>query len=242
MKKWISVLLCLVLLMMLPLAASAAQNYVVDEGALLTPEEAAELDARCRQFYSDCGMEIAVVTVNGLEGKTAMAYADDYFDAHYGENGILLLIAMADREWHISTCGSAIQAFTDGDLKKMEEGFLYFLQNGHYATAFHQFLSVAEDLREVDEGMDTGTALAISLGGGAIISLIVLLIMRSGMTTKRPQRSAGNYEVAGSYNLRKCQDLFLYSRTTKQEKPQENKSTTHTSSSGRSHGGRGGKF
>ena len=47
-----------------------------------------------------------------------------------------------------------------------------------------------------------------------------------------------------SYHLRTNQDLFLYSNISKRPKPKESSSgsSTHRSSSGRSHGGRGGSF
>ena len=52
---------------------------------------------------------------------------------------------------------------------------------------------------------------------------------------------AANYMKPGSMNLTMSRDLFLYSRITKTEKPKGD-SGTHTSSSGRTHGGRGGSF
>jgi len=245
MKKWIAGLLCLAFLFFLPLSADAASTYVVDEAGLLTSQEAAELEEACRRFKTTSGMDLVFLTVEGLNGIPAMVYADDYFDAHYGENGILLLIAMEEREWHISTCGTAIEAFAETDLMDMEDGIMKYLPDGKYSNAFHQFLSDAE-YYWCDEGVsDLEASLFIGIPAGAVIALIVLLILRGTMNTKRSQRSAGNYEVEGSYNLRRHQDLFLYSKVTKQPKPQQNSSSgsgTHTSSSGRSHGGRGGKF
>ena len=52
---------------------------------------------------------------------------------------------------------------------------------------------------------------------------------------------AANYVKPGSMNISVSRDLFLYSRITKTERPKES-SGTHTSSSGRTHGGRGGSF
>ena len=80
--------------------------------------------------------------------------------------------------------------------------------------------------------------------GGAVISGIILLFMRASMNTKNPQHNATNYETSGSYHLSQHQDLFLYSNISKRPKPQNNNSgsSTHRSSSGRTHGGHGGKF
>lgn len=247
MKKCLSVILCLLLLLSLPLAVSAANPYVVDDAGLLTAEEKTQLEERSARFYADTGMELVILTVNSLDGKTAMAYSDDYFDANYGKNGILLLIAMNEREWHISTAGTAIDAFNDVDLMGMEDGIMKYLPDGKYFKAFDRFLSDAEYYWNNEEVTDFEASLAIGIPVGFIIALIAILIMRGTMNTKKEQHSAGNYQVTGSFNLRKHQDLFLYSNITKTEKPKDTDnnssgSTVHTSSSGKSHGGRGGKF
>lgn len=247
MKKWISVTLCLLLLLALPLAVSADNPYVVDDAGLLTSAEIAQLEERSAQFYTDTGMELVILTVDSLDGKTVMAYADDYFDANYGENGILLLIAMQEREWHISTTGTAIEAFNDVDLMGMEDGIMKYLPEGKYFKAFDRFLSDAEYYWNNEEVTDFEASLVIGLPVGLVIALITILIMRGTMNTKNAQRAASEYQVDGSFNLRKHQDLFLYSRVTKTAKPKDTDSgssgsSVHTSSSGRSHGGRGGKF
>jgi len=245
-KRFFCLILCILLLGVLPLSASAAWPYVVDEAGLLTADEKNELLESCMQFQMDTGMELVYVTVNSLGGKSAMAYADDYFDQHYGENGILLLIAMDEREWHISTAGTAIEAFAEPDLMDMEDGLMKYLPDGRYADAFNQFLSDAQ-YYATDEGVsDFAASVLIALPIGAVIALIVLLIMRGMMNTKKPMHSAEDYLTEGTYRLTRSQDLFLYSNLTKTPRPQQNTSGsgsgTHRSSSGRSHGGRGGKF
>jgi uncharacterized protein len=245
MKRCFSLALCLLILLLLPVSASASSQYVIDEAHLLTEQEVMELDAGCRQFRETSNMDLVFLTVDTLGGIPAMVYADDYFDAHYAEDGILLLVAMEEREWHISTCGTAIEAFSDIDLSSMEDSLVSKLSNGKYFKAFQTFLSDAEYYWCNEEVSDLDAGLFFGVPSGAVIALIVLFIMRSNMNTKRSQRSAGNYEVEGSFNLRRHQDLFLYSKTSKKEIPKESDksdSTTHTSSSGRSHGGRGGKF
>ena len=47
--------------------------------------------------------------------------------------------------------------------------------------------------------------------------------------------------IAGSMNMAVSRDMFLYSKTIRTEKAKSN-SGTHTSSSGRTHGGSGGSF
>ncbi len=90
-----------------------------------------------------------------------------------------------------------------------------------------------------------------SLVCGLIVAAIVIWIMSRGMSTAKAQRNAQSYLATGSYDLHTKRDIFLYSRTTKTRKAESSSSTgarggggssTHRSSSGRSHGGRSGKF
>lgn len=84
---------------------------------------------------------------------------------------------------------------------------------------------------------------------GAIAGGIVLLILRSRMNTAKAQHGAQDYLTPGSYNLKRHQDIFLYSNVSRQRKAENNSSggrgggsSVHRSSSGRSHGGGRGRF
>lgn len=88
----------------------------------------------------------------------------------------------------------------------------------------------------------------ISLAIGSAAGGITLLVLRGQMNTARAQSDAQNYMIPGSYNLKRYQDIFLYSNVSRQRKPEHNSSgggggsSVHTSSSGRSHGGGRGGF
>ena len=90
----------------------------VDNAELLTPDERDALNNKLADISNAHQVEVAVVTVNSLDGKEVKEYADDFYDYNgygYGENddGILLLLAMDTRKWAITTYGSAIRTFTD---------------------------------------------------------------------------------------------------------------------------------
>lgn len=89
----------------------------------------------------------------------------------------------------------------------------------------------------------------ISLVIGAVVALVVILILCSQMNTAKPQSHAVDYLKRDTYHLHTCRDLFLYSHVSKTPRSQNNSSgsrgggsSVHRSSSGRSHGGRGGRF
>ena len=72
-----------------------------------------------------------------------------------------------------------------------------------------------------------------------LIALIVLLILRHNLNSARAQVGARNYMVAGSYDLLRCHDFYLYSHTTRVRKAEN---SSGGSRGGGSRSGRSGKF
>lgn len=255
MKRTFLFMLVLALVISVCCCAFAANQKVVDQVGLLNTSQALELSERAQALADTYQLDAAIVIVNTLGGKTAQAYADDYFDYNgYGvgedDSGVLLLIAMNEREWHVSTHAQGIDAVTYDEIGYLEEDMVDYLSNGDYYDAFTVYLDFLETEFDYYRTFECGFTLEgfmiqllIALVVGAVIAGIALLIMRSNMNTVRQQSGAASYMVSSSYDLYRCQDIFLYSRTTKTPKSQNNSSSsTHRSSSGRSHGGRGGKF
>lgn len=242
MKRLIPLLLCLLLI--LPVGAKAPK--VVDNANLLTGTQAARLEQTAQNITDTYSMDVVIVTVNSLGGKSSQAYADDYYDNNgYGigprYSGVLLLVCMTEREVAISTCGDAIDAISDREIDRLLDTVIPYLSESAYYDGFCAYL---EELEICIEGTSTEFGIGnilIALLIGAAVGGIVLWIMRSKMNTAKPQSGAQNYIVSGSYDLYRCQDFYLYSRTSRVRKA-ENNSSTHRSSSGRSHGGGSRRF
>lgn len=138
----------MMLSLLLPLSASALSDAprLTDEADLLTPAEEASLLALLDEQSEIWEFDITVCTVDSLEGKDALTYADDFYDTMgYGYtsdyDGILFLIAMDEREWAFSTCGYGITVFSDYDLDIMADRLLPDLSAGNYARAFEIYVS-----------------------------------------------------------------------------------------------------
>lgn len=237
---------------------------VVDMAGLLDGAERAALLSRLDEISERERVDIVVLTVNGLEGKTSMQYADDFYDNNGygyggGKDGILLLVSMADRDWWISTAGYGITAFTDAGMDYISEQFLPALSSGDYREAFMCFADCCEEfITEAKAGhpydishmpkepFRLGFSVCVSLAAGLIFAVIVTACMKGQLKSVRSQPGASSYVKDGSMNITESRELFLYSNLRRREKPKSNTSRggsrTHTSSSGRSHGGRGGKF
>ncbi len=81
-------------------------GFVNDYAQMLSADEKSQLETKLSDFEAQTGDEIAVVTINSLDGDTVENYAaalfDDWNIGQKGkDNGILLLIAKEDREMRI---------------------------------------------------------------------------------------------------------------------------------------------
>jgi len=238
---------------LVPVFASSDRELplLVDDADLLTNSEEKSLNSELERISEEYECEVAIVTVNSLDSKTSTEYADDFFDYNgygYGENddGILLLVSMRDRDVAISTHGFAIRAFTDAKQDYMYDKFLPYLSNGDYNKAFSTFADLCgEILAEARAGTPflSGKRLIVSLVIGVIFALIITGIMKSKLKSVRYQPEATSYVKHGSFNIKFSRDLFLYSKIDRRRKPKDSSgSSTHTSSSGRTHGGSSRKF
>ncbi|HCP71159.1 MAG TPA: methanol dehydrogenase [Clostridiales bacterium] len=251
--KLICLILCLLLLPSLFLSASAEQQYVIDNADLMSSSEEAALEEKVLSLREEYAVDVVILTVDSLDGQRPQDYADDYYDHNgYADDGLLFLLSMEERDWYISTKGSAIYALTDYGIQQVGETALPYLKNGDYYGAFDTFLdalptyfSAYSDGAPIDGYADTSgdyyhgdqedvvyyedqprrVNILISIAIGAVIGGITVLIMRACMNTKRPQRSAGSYLDDSSYHLRTDQDLFLYSNVTKTRIQQESSSS-----------------
>ncbi len=266
MKKKLSALLLVLILCIttaMPVFAEESQPRLVDNADLLTESEEDALNATLDEISSRQEMDVVVVTTDSLDGKTATEYADDFYDNNgygFGESydGILLLVSMADHDWAISTCGYAIDVFTDAGQEYMSDKFVSYLSDEEYEQAFTTYAELCDDFitqAKTGEPYDSdnlpkepfaaGMNLVISLIIGLVAAFIITAVMRGKLKSVRSQAAAGSYMKKDSLKVTNSRDMFLYRHVDRREKPKDDSSSgssTHTSSSGRTHGGSSGKF
>ena len=166
-------------------------------------------------------MDIVVVTVNTLDGKTPQAYADDFFDYNgYGigpdRDGILLLVSMEDRDWYISTRGYGITAVTDAGLDYLSARFLDDLSAGNYLQAFLTYAEQCDQFYRT--GGKPGRLMMWAMNRkepfgwlkfiseflpavGLAAALIVTGVMRGQLESVRGRTSAGDYVKRDSLRI-----------------------------------------
>lgn len=233
---------------------------LVDEADLLSDAEESSLLSKLNEISVRHEMDIVVVTTNTLDGASAMEYADDFYDYNgYRDDGVLFLISMEERDWHISTKGFGIIAITDAGLDHISERFLPDLGEGEYAAAFDiyadfcdKFITQAKTGEPYDVGnlpkdpFDAPMNFLISLGIGLVVGFIATGVMKGQLKSVKSKAEATEYVKSGSMMISESNEYFLYRNVSKTQKAESSSSSggssTHTSSSGSTHGGGGGKF
>ncbi len=152
MKRTLSLIFSLMLVALFTLSISADRTLplVVDNAGLLDAEDEAALSETLEALIEPLKAELAIVTVSSTDGKSIMDYADDFYDANgygygAGDDGALLLIDMAQREWWITPCGECIYALDDYTLNRIETAFLDDLASGNYYDAFMTFTLMCKE-------------------------------------------------------------------------------------------------
>lgn len=97
---------------------------VYDMAGLLSDWEIADFEETIADYRKEMKMDFVVVTTNDAEGKSATAYADDFFDYGgfgygNGRDGVLFLIDMDNRELTLSTSGNTIRLLTDERIERI---------------------------------------------------------------------------------------------------------------------------
>ena len=145
MKKIILSLSAILLCAVLSFSAfAAASPYCMDKVGLLTEEECSAVEEHLSALSAELDFDIAVFTVDALDGWSAPAAAAAVYDQYgYGtgdaHSGALLLLSMEEREWGMATCGAGGYLLTDWDCDAIGDLILPDLSSGNYADAFMTF-------------------------------------------------------------------------------------------------------
>lgn len=238
---------------------------VVDEADLLSDTEEQWLIEKLQSVGDEHECEVAVLTVNSMGGKNEVEFADDFYDYNgygYGENddGLLFLLDMGSRTMYITTHGTAISAVSDYGREQLFDDIEYDIKRGDYYDAFIEYAETVDyyydcyesgasyDVERVDTLVASLVTVAIVVGGALMVAFIGTSSMKAQLKTAVSKPAATDYVRAGSLNVIRADDVFLYRNVTKVRIESSSSggrsggSSSHRSSSGRSHGGGGRRF
>lgn len=243
---------------------AANEERLVDMADILSDEEEANVLSKLDAVSESQNMDVVVVTVDSLDGQSPMDYADHFYESNqygYGDDkdGILLLVAMNESKWWMTTSGFGITAITDAGIEYISERFLSDLSAGEYENAFVTFADSCDEFitqARTGEPYDTDNLpkasfnfvlyAVISIAIGFIIAFIITSSMKSKLKTVRRQSAASEYVDKNSMNIVYANEFFLNRNVVETRKPDNDRSgggsSTHTTDSGSTFGGGGGSF
>ena len=216
-------------------------SLVEDYADVLTDSEEAELIAKLEALGSEYDIEIGAITVDSYEGKDPQAFADDFYDYNgygYGENDDGLIVVFntgegdGNRNLAISTHGKGIELLTDLEIDRIIEMMINPIKNGDFAGAFDNFVTECEGA--FDESISI-IWIPVSILVGFGLAFIIVKLQASKLKTVVQKADAADY--VGNVVLTYQNDQFMYRNVTSSPKVKSESSSTHTSSSGRTHGG-----
>ncbi|MGN0754436.1 MAG: TPM domain-containing protein [Aristaeellaceae bacterium] len=260
-KKLLPVLLVLVLL---PVIALAADGQVIDRANLFTGTEIAQMEAVIERIESKHQVDIVVLTTRDVPTDYSedmwrvRDYADDFYDnGGYGmgkdNSGMLILLDMNNRVIWLSTGGVMIDYITDSREESIIDAGYDDLRRGNYGQAI--IASLNQVSRYMDKGREEGTFRYDEVTGerlsgiyNALTSGEILVAAMAGLAVAGViwMSVSGTYQLKGStysYDLDRNSALTLTKDTehfVRQFSTRTPRSTgTGSGSGGHSSGGSG---
>lgn len=243
-RRMFAFLLVLVMTVVIALPAAAQNSQLLDEAELLSTSETRDIQKQLDALSEEFEVDAVIVTMENTGRYDPEDYIEVlYDDGGYAQDGVMLLVAMEEREYFILSNGWCSDAISPSDIDIIVDAMQADMADGEYADAFRVFLD------ECDYYLDGhlngfpfpfGASLLVAFIIGLVVALIATGIMRGKLKSVRKQHTANQYTRPGSMQITKSTDLYLYSNVTRVRKAQ-----TSTSSGSRSGGGRsvgGGSF
>ena len=238
---------------------------VYDFAELLTEEEEQKLYEQVTTFIDRHQLDLAIVTIKQNNKGSPRIYADDFYDYnHFGINhtrdGVLFLIDMENREIYMTTTGNAILMYNDNRIEEALDAVYSYMTNQNYYVGIHNFISKIDYM--ATQGIPSGNKNAHLDENGNIIyekkiSWLLLVVISLGVTgiimgilisknkLVRKKTTAKEYLKKESIKITSISESLIGTNTIRHKIVDTSSgggSSTHSGSSGISHGGGGHGF
>ncbi len=195
---WAAALVVLALPLLLhaePVSQLRPTDYVNDFAHVLDSSTIAQLDDICQQIDQKAQAQIAVVTINSLDGSDIDSYAVDLFKrwgigSKKTDHGVLILLAVQDRKYRIEVGYGLEPILPDGKVGGFGREAVPLLRQNNYAGALLLMTSrvaevIAQDAGitltgarpEIPEQPQERPRKGLSPGGMVLLAIIVLLVL-----------------------------------------------------------------
>ena len=242
------------------LAADQVVPQIIDEADILDAEAEASVGADIARIEQKYQINIVILTVTEMQRKDVrdgqryydiQAFTEDFYDFVYcggqEKDGIILCVNMEpnNREYCVVTTGKEIDRFQP-KMKYIYDRIYEDLHRTEYEAAARTFVKLVETKHRLGFYPPSFTKVAICLAIGLLVGWLVTMGMKGSMNNVHLATSASSYIIPGSFNVRRQNEMFLYSNITQTARQTDNRGSggggggIHIGSSGFSHGGGGG--
>ena len=141
-----------------PIAQLRPTDYVNDFAHVLDPSTVRQLDDICQQIDQKAHAQIAVVTINSLDGSDIESYAVDLYKAwgigpKSSNRGVLILLAVQDRQYRVEVGYGLEPILPDGKVGGFGREAVPYLRAGNYSAAVLLITSRVADVIAQDAGV-----------------------------------------------------------------------------------------
>jgi uncharacterized protein len=169
-------------------------GYVNDFADVLDAQTKAQIEDLCTQIDQKAHAQIALVTINSLDGNDIESYAVDLFHkwgvgAKASDKGVLILYAIKDHRARIEVGYGLEPILPDGKVGGFQRDAIPLMRSGDYSQALFLVTSRVADVIASDAGVQITHAqpraptrrpqkeVHISFGGIVLLIIIFLIIL-----------------------------------------------------------------
>ena len=178
-----------------PISSLRPTGYVNDFTHVLTPDTVTRVENLCQEVDQKAHAQIAVVTLNSLDGSDVETYAVDLFKkwgigSKASDRGVLILYAIGDRRSRIEVGYGLEPILPDGKVGSIQREAAPLLRNGDYSGGISLVANRVADVIAQDAGVQLTNAQprapmepaeepsqGISVGGILLLVIVVLLFL-----------------------------------------------------------------
>ena len=142
-----------------PVSQLRPTDYVNDFAHVLDQPTVTQLDNICQQLDQKAKAQVAVVTVNSLDGSDIDSYAVDLYKqwgigSKATDHGVLILLAVQDRKYRIEVGYGLEPILPDGKVGSFGREAVPLLKQNNYSAAILLMTSRVADVIAQDAGIE----------------------------------------------------------------------------------------
>jgi uncharacterized protein len=184
-----------------PISQLKATGYVDDFAHVLDQSTIAQMTDICRQIDEKAHAQIAVVTINSLDGSDVESYAVDLFKqwgvgGKSSNRGVLILYAIRDHRARVEVGYGLEPILPDGKVGGFQREAIPLMHSEQYSQALLLVTSRVADVIATDAGVQLTGSMPraptrsvekpggdLSIGGIVVIIIVILVILLTPLRT-----------------------------------------------------------